>query len=44
VAWSYLDPIPECPKIRGLIAFFNERVDGLYVDGEQQEKPQTAWA
>lgn len=44
VAWSYLEPIPECPKIRGLIAFFNERVDGLYVDGEQQEKPQTAWA
>ncbi len=44
VAWSYLDPIAECPKIRGLIAFFNERVDGLYVDGEQQDKPKTAWA
>jgi uncharacterized protein (DUF427 family) len=44
IAWSYKDPIPECPKIRGLIAFFNERVDGLYVDGEQQEKPKTAWA
>ena len=44
VAWAYLDPITECPKIKGLIAFFNERVDGLYVDGEPQEKPQTAWA
>jgi uncharacterized protein (DUF427 family) len=44
VAWSYQSPIPECPNIRGLIAFFNERVDGLYVDGEVQEKPQTAWA
>jgi uncharacterized protein (DUF427 family) len=44
VAWSYQDPIPECPKIRGLIAFFNERVDGLYVDGELQEKPRTAWS
>jgi uncharacterized protein (DUF427 family) len=44
VAWSYLDPIPECPKIRGLIAFFNERVDALYVDGELQEKPKTNWS
>ena len=44
VAWSYPDPIPECPKIRGLIAFFNERVDALYVDGELQEKPKTNWA
>jgi len=44
VAWAYLDPIEECPKIRGLISFFNERVDGLYVDGEIQEKPKTPWA
>jgi uncharacterized protein (DUF427 family) len=44
VAWSYLDPIPEAPKIRGLIAFFNERVSALYVDNELQEKPRTPWA
>jgi uncharacterized protein (DUF427 family) len=44
VAWSYLDPIPECPKIRGLIAFFNERVDALDVDGERLEKPKTPWS
>jgi uncharacterized protein (DUF427 family) len=44
VVWSYLDPIPECPKIRGLIAFFNERIDALYVDGELQEKPRTNWS
>jgi uncharacterized protein (DUF427 family) len=44
VAWSYQDPISECPKIRGLIAFFNERVDVLSVDDEVQEKPRTAWA
>jgi uncharacterized protein (DUF427 family) len=44
IAWSYQNPIPECPTIRGLIAFFNERVDALYVDGELQEKPQTPWA
>jgi uncharacterized protein (DUF427 family) len=44
VAWSYQDPIPECPKIRGLMAFFNERVDALTVDDELQEKPRTPWA
>ncbi len=43
VVWSYPDPIPECAKIRGLLSFFDERVD-LYVDGELQERPQTAWA
>lgn len=44
VAWSYPDPIPECPRIKGLIAFFNERVDQIYVDDELQEKPVTKWS
>jgi uncharacterized protein (DUF427 family) len=44
IAWAYQDPIPECPKIRGLISFFNERVDALYVDEEKQETPRTAWS
>ena len=44
IAWSYQDPIPECPKIKGLIAFFNERVDGIVVDGEPQPTPRTAWS
>ena len=43
LAWSYKSPIPECPKIENLIAFFNERVD-LEVDGERQERPQTPWS
>ncbi|MDQ4098604.1 MAG: DUF427 domain-containing protein, partial [Actinomycetota bacterium] len=43
VAWTYRDPIPECPRIRGLVAFFNERVD-LVVDGERQERPRTPWS
>ena len=38
VVWHYPFPIPECPKIEGLLAFYNERVD-LYVDGELQERP-----
>ena len=43
VAWSYPDPIAENPKIKGLICFFNERVD-LYVDGELQPCPRTPWS
>jgi uncharacterized protein (DUF427 family) len=44
IAWSYRSPIPECPKIESLIAFFNERVDALSVDGERQAKPRTPWS
>jgi len=43
LAWSYKSPIPECPKIENLIAFFNERVD-LDVDGERLERPHTPWS
>jgi uncharacterized protein (DUF427 family) len=43
VVWSYPDPIPECPKIEGLLCFFNERVD-LIVDGELQARPRTPWS
>jgi uncharacterized protein (DUF427 family) len=42
IAWSYLAPWPECPKIEQAVCFFNERVD-LTVDGEDQERPQTHW-
>jgi uncharacterized protein (DUF427 family) len=44
VAWAYEDPIAEAPRIRGLIAFFNERVDALHVDDQLQEKPRTTWS
>jgi uncharacterized protein (DUF427 family) len=43
IAWSYEHPIVECPKIEGLIAFFNEKVD-LDVDGEREQRPQTIWS
>jgi uncharacterized protein (DUF427 family) len=41
--WSYLDPIPECSKIKGLMSFYSEKVD-LYVDGELQPRPATPWS
>ena len=40
VAWSYPDPIPENPKIRDLLCFYNERVD-LVVDGVPQPRPDS---
>lgn len=43
LAWGYMDPIAESPKIRGLVCFFNERVD-IYVDGDLQERPITPWS
>lgn len=43
VAWSYPDPIPENPKIRGLVAFYNERLD-IGVDGQIIERPVTPWS
>ncbi len=43
IVWSYLDPIPECPKIKDLLSFYNEHVD-LYVDGQLQTRPKTSWS
>ena len=43
LVWGYPTPIPECPKIAGLLCFYNEKVD-LTVDGELQEHPQTLWS
>ncbi len=39
IVWHYPFPVPECPKVEGLLAFYNERVD-LYVDGELLERPR----
>jgi uncharacterized protein (DUF427 family) len=43
-AWSYPTPIPECPKIEGLVCFFDERVEAIVVDGVVQPKPRTPWS
>ena len=32
IAWSYEDPLPDGPLIKGLVAFWDERVD-VFVDG-----------
>jgi uncharacterized protein (DUF427 family) len=43
VAWFYPEPRRDVERIRGRIAFFNERVD-LELDGERQERPRTQWS
>jgi uncharacterized protein (DUF427 family) len=34
--WGYLEPLPECPRIRGHFCFYPEKVDRLDVEGETQ--------
>ena len=43
LAWTYRFPIPELPKVEGLVAFFDEHVD-VYLDGELQPRPETPWS
>ena len=43
LVWSYPTPIPENPRIGGLVCFLNEKVD-LVVDGERLERPVTPWS
>ncbi|HET6445358.1 MAG TPA: DUF427 domain-containing protein [candidate division Zixibacteria bacterium] len=43
MVWAYQEPFPESKKIKGLLCFFNEKVD-LFVDGELQERPETPWS
>lgn len=44
IAWSYPEPIAECPKIKGLLCFFNERVDEIRLDGAALPRPLTPWS
>ena len=44
IVWSYPAPVPECPKIKDLMCFYNENVDAIFVDGVEVEKPKTKWS
>lgn len=44
LVWAYMDPIPEMPKIKGLVCFWHERGCDIYVDGERVPHPKTKWA
>jgi uncharacterized protein (DUF427 family) len=44
LAWSYRDPIAECPKIKSLVCFFQEREAAIIVDGEELPRLRTKWS
>ena len=45
IAWFYPHTTAEAMRIGGgYIAFFDERVDAVYVDGIEDVKPQTQWS
>ncbi len=44
LAWSYRDTIPECPKIKDLVCFFQEREAVITVDGEELPRLRTKWS
>jgi uncharacterized protein (DUF427 family) len=39
IVWSYRTPLAESQHIAGLLSFYNERVDAIYVDDEEFPKP-----
>ena len=43
LAWAYEQPRHDAAQVRGLIAFFNERLD-VIVDGERPARPITPWS
>ena len=43
LVWSYPEPQHDAEQVRGLLCFFNERVD-LELDGEVGERPRTQWS
>ena len=44
IVWGYTDPIEECPKIKDLVCFYNEKVEAIYVDGVEVAKAKTPWS
>ena len=43
VAWTYPEPLHDGERVRGLVAFYGERVE-IELDGELQERPVTQWS
>ena len=43
LAWTYELPLHEASGVRGLVAFFDERVD-VVLDGEKLTRPVTPWS
>ena len=44
LVWYYPNPIEECRKITGLLAFFQEKLDAILVDDQVMPRPVTPWS
>jgi uncharacterized protein (DUF427 family) len=42
LVWYYPEPLIDAVRIKGLLCFFNERVD-IELDGELQDRPASPW-
>jgi uncharacterized protein (DUF427 family) len=43
LVWYYEQPLDEVRRIKGLVCFFNEKVD-IELDGELQQRPDSPWS
>jgi uncharacterized protein (DUF427 family) len=43
LVWTYREPQHDAEPVKGMLAFFNERVD-LEIEGETAERPVTQWS
>lgn len=43
IAWWYRTAFPEATDIKGLIAFYDEKVD-VFVDGQKVERPKSVFS
>jgi uncharacterized protein (DUF427 family) len=43
IAWSYDEPLDDATRVRGLISFYQERLD-LFVDDARVERVRTPWS
>lgn len=41
IVWSYRAATLESEKISGMVSFYNEKVDAIFVDGKELPKPRT---
>jgi uncharacterized protein (DUF427 family) len=44
VVWSYPEPVEESGRIRDHLCFYNEVVDVIRIDGQDQPRPTTKWS
>jgi uncharacterized protein (DUF427 family) len=44
LVWSYPAPVAEAARIQDYLCFFDERVEAVFVAGEQMPRPVTKWS